>query len=33
MKIARIKWKDYYIVKMDVTKYFHNIDKKSYGIF
>lgn len=28
MKIAKIKWKDYYIVKMDVTKYFHNIDKK-----
>ncbi len=28
MKIAKAKWKDYYIVKMDVTKYFQNIDKR-----
>lgn len=28
MKIAKTNWKDYYIVKMDVTKYFQNIDKK-----
>ena len=28
MKICKNKWKDYYILKMDVTKYFHNIDKR-----
>lgn len=28
IKIAKTNWKDYYIVKMDVTKYFQNIDKK-----
>ena len=28
MKIAKEKWNDYYILKMDITKYFQNIDKK-----
>lgn len=28
MRIAKRKWKEYYILKMDVTKYFQNIDKK-----
>lgn len=28
MKIVKTNWKDYYIVKMDVTKYFQNIDKR-----
>lgn len=27
MKSAKSKWTSYYILKMDVTKYFHNIDK------
>lgn len=27
MRKAKIKWNDYYILKMDVTKYFQNIDK------
>ena len=28
MKSAKRKWTNYYILKMDVTKYFHNIDKR-----
>ena len=28
MKSAKSKWTSYYILKMDVTKYFHNIDKR-----
>ena len=28
MKSAKSKWTNYYILKMDVTKYFHNIDKR-----
>ena len=28
MKSAKSKWNNYYILKMDVTKYFHNIDKR-----
>lgn len=28
MKSCKNKWKDYYILKMDITKYFQNIDKK-----
>ena len=28
MKIAKTKWQNYYIIKMDVTKYFQNIDKR-----
>ena len=28
MKSAKRKWTSYYILKMDVTKYFHNIDKR-----
>lgn len=28
MKIAKNKWSEYYILKMDVAKYFQNIDKK-----
>lgn len=28
MKCAKTKWKNYYILKMDITKYFHNIDKR-----
>lgn len=28
MKSAKVKWKNYYILKMDVKKYFHNIDKR-----
>jgi len=28
MRSARTKWQNYYIVKMDITKYFHNIDKR-----
>lgn len=28
MKISKRNWKEYYIVKMDVTKYFQNIDKR-----
>lgn len=28
MKIAKNKWNEYYILKMDVTKYFRNIDKR-----
>lgn len=27
MRKAKKKWKEYYILKMDVTKYFQNIDK------
>ena len=28
MRSAKSKWKNYYILKMDVTKYFQNIDKR-----
>ena len=28
MRSAKSKWKNYYILKMDVTKYFPNIDKR-----
>ena len=28
MKIAKDKWNEYYILKMDVAKYFQNIDKR-----
>ena len=28
MKSAKFKWKNYYILKMDITKYFQNIDKR-----
>ena len=28
MRSAKFKWKNYYILKMDITKYFHNIDKR-----
>lgn len=28
MKIAKNKWSEYYILKMDVAKYFQNIDKR-----
>ena len=28
MRKAKTKWENYYIVKMDITKYFQNIDKK-----
>lgn len=28
MKTAKNKWKNYYIIKMDITKYFQNIDKR-----
>ncbi|MCI8485956.1 MAG: hypothetical protein HFJ20_02435 [Clostridia bacterium] len=28
MRKAKRKWNDYYILKMDVTKYFQNIDKR-----
>lgn len=28
MRHCKIIWKDYYILKMDVAKYFNNIDKK-----
>lgn len=28
MRAAKIKWNNYYILKMDVTKYFQNIDKR-----
>ena len=28
MRQAKSKWKEYYILKMDVTKYFQNIDKR-----
>lgn len=28
MEIAKNKWNEYYILKMDVTKYFQNIDKR-----
>lgn len=28
MKSAKAKWENYYILKMDITKYFHNIDKR-----
>ena len=28
MKTAKNIWKNYYIIKMDVTKYFPNIDKR-----
>lgn len=28
MQIAKTKWKEYYILKMDITKYFQNIDKR-----
>ena len=28
MKTAKNKWNEYYILKMDVTKYFQNIDKR-----
>lgn len=28
MRSAKFKWDNYYILKMDVTKYFQNIDKK-----
>ena len=28
MKSAKAKWQNYYILKMDITKYFHNIDKR-----
>lgn len=28
MRKAKAKWKEYYILKMDVTKYFKNIDKR-----
>lgn len=28
MRIAKNKWNEYYILKMDVTKYFQNIDKR-----
>lgn len=28
MRSAKSKWNDYYIIKMDVTKYFQNIDKR-----
>ena len=28
MRKAKNDWKEYYILKMDVTKYFQNIDKR-----
>ena len=28
MRSAKANWKNYYILKMDITKYFHNIDKR-----
>ena len=28
MKKAKVKWKEYYILKMDISKYFDSIDKK-----
>ena len=28
MRTAKAKWENYYILKMDITKYFQNIDKK-----
>ena len=28
MRSAKSKWKNYYILKMDITKYFQNIDKR-----
>ena len=28
MRKAKRKWNDYYILKMDVAKYFQNIDKR-----
>ncbi len=30
MRKAKKKWEDYYILKMDVTKYFQNIDKRIF---
>ncbi len=31
MRIAKKSWNEYYILKMDVTKYFQNIDKRILG--
>lgn len=31
IRSAKSKWKNYYILKMDVTKYFQNIDKRILG--
>lgn len=28
MRSSKSKWKNYYILKMDITKYFQNIDKR-----